>query len=211
MNEEKEESWEERWRKNDARELGLPETATRQEILIEKNRKELIEYVNRQYEEPLLKPDASWEEIYNGILSLTTLNNDFGRMQKGVVVAAEWWYKKLNEGHNDKENYYNNGDPNLINKINEFHIEPKGIPEDKKYIFIACLVKEFTKEIKIHNRADIYCDYRPDSIFRQINTILNINELDYPFKTGIVIEKDGTIRYKGEVIYTPEEDIKVFK
>lgn len=116
-------------------------------------------------------------------------------MKKEIAIktAAKWWTDRLRE-----RGPHSNGDNSMASMLANMFADmaSKEIPEDKLQQFqteLELRIEEFMAELSPYAREQAWlcCDYGPGIMLRDAADAAGIDYINFPFKTNVVVEKDG--------------------
>ena len=124
------------------------------------------------------------------------MKNRFHYSDKIINLAAQYWINIIKTGkdHDNGDNSFESfACSYLANK------STKELENEKLENFRKAFFEEFKKVIeKYHkeNGVSLYCDYHPDWILSEAAKKADINEMQFPWKTGIIVGTDYIIEQK---------------
>ena len=171
----------------EARYYGMPDSAEKKFIVIERERRTILTIL------PELSKDASWQEIYEALKK-----SEIPEI-RACLAAAEWWLKKT------KLNYL------LFHKDidSAFQLDKEDyVYSDQDIIFMSYVVYN-TARCLLHFR-DFYptafwlCTYnRPDLFLSDAGDLVGFCEFDFPSDSSTKISKDSVIAEDQEIYSAP--------
>lgn len=201
-------------RKNDLKELGLPDTATDEEIRLERTRVEFIKKLKGK-----VPDNATWDDLYAFVTSLNT------PYLEPAMEATEWWVKVLT---------FDPTDPLITDYIGESKYDFElamlqksygGLPKEKEMMFRTLLIFDIIvaigvlekknerliaagyKEDTLNHEIYVRTDYGPTELLEEVRRKADLYEGIFPVKTNVTVTKDKVIANR-KVIYERESDQK---
>lgn len=194
----------------------LPETATEEEIKIERARREVLEFLNRK-----TPNDASWEELYDAIVSL---DNKF---IKPAIAAVNWIAAEMiHDEYNPKE-VHGFSSESLDKKISDQRNKIIGLTKETELKFKTLTLAKLIKELEKLDRKQkllaeqgqivdetwpgnfryvfLSCGYFPQGILDEVQRELLISEVIFPIKTCVSVAENEVI-VDGKEIYSKESE-----
>ncbi len=111
-----------------------------------------------------------------------------------LEIATNWWADKISGNVRHDNGALNEAPSAMACLFADMCAKP--IMEEQKEMFKKTLEEKIIEQLSSRGRIDLYCDYGPDLYLREAAEKANIPTTNFPFKTGMYIERNGDIRVK---------------